>query len=245
MKKIDKKLIAIAVLLIGIALIITQNDFDLKQKIYPNLGLGLASVTEAKELYLPMAICRDALYYNTCTTWQPTNTGKNMTGVWTDFNQERPCQGGASLLSILELIDGGSNPFPLDFYEPIAISRGGTLNAFMKLVQVWQEETKKTEPWNTTLLVMDCLKSGTATCERAIGAVNVDIIWITDVAADPNYENVPTQMLSWWDDNPDGQIRWASFVNHFGLMNVDGTPATYKPKTVYFLPSCGLNEPKL
>ncbi len=123
-------------MLVGVALVIIQSSADLKQKLFQDLSLGLADVTEAGELYLPMAICRDALYYNTCTSWQPTNTGKNMTGVWTDFNQENPCQGGASLLDILELIDGGGKPFPLDFDKPIAISRGGTLNAFMKLAQV-------------------------------------------------------------------------------------------------------------
>jgi hypothetical protein len=35
-----------------------------------------------------------------------------------------------------------------------------------------------------------------------------------------------------------GKVRWASFVNHFKLKNVDDTPAPYAKKSMYFLPSC-------
>jgi hypothetical protein len=41
-----------------------------------------------------------------------------------------------------------------------------------------------------------------------------------------------------------GQVRWASFVNHFNLKNVDDVPAPYAKKSIYFLPNCTPNIPK-
>jgi Flp pilus assembly protein TadG len=35
-----------------------------------------------------------------------------------------------------------------------------------------------------------------------------------------------------------GKVRWASFVDHFKLKNVDNQPAPYAKKSMYFLPSC-------
>jgi hypothetical protein len=40
-----------------------------------------------------------------------------------------------------------------------------------------------------------------------------------------------------------GQVRWASFVNHFNLKNVDEVPAPYAKKSIYFLPNCKPHMP--
>jgi hypothetical protein len=53
-------------------------------------------------------------------------------------------------------------------------------------------------------------------------------------------ENV---VSSWTNDNPDGEIRWNSFAEHFRLQNVDGSPAPYANKSIYFLPDCTPHEP--
>jgi hypothetical protein len=45
---------------------------------------------------------------------------------------------------------------------------------------------------------------------------------------------------------PDGQLRWASFVDHYKLQNVtdSGTqPAPYVKKSIYFLPVCKFMKP--
>ena len=39
-----------------------------------------------------------------------------------------------------------------------------------------------------------------------------------------------------------GEARWQSFVNHFGLKNVDDLYADYAKKSIYFLPSCEPQE---
>ena len=40
----------------------------------------------------------------------------------------------------------------------------------------------------------------------------------------------------------DGKVRWASFVQYFNLLNdngtLDGVPALYAKKSIYFLPDC-------
>ena len=46
----------------------------------------------------------------------------------------------------------------------------------------------------------------------------------------------------------DGKVRWASFVQHFNLLNddgtLDGTPSPYVKKSIYFLPDCKPHIPK-
>jgi hypothetical protein len=48
---------------------------------------------------------------------------------------------------------------------------------------------------------------------------------------------------SWSSDDPNGQVRWEGFVAHFHLKNVDGSPAPYQKKAIYFLPDCMPHEP--
>ena len=55
--------------------------------------------------------------------------------------------------------------------------------------------------------------------------------------------NVPPEMgLSRVNTDPDGQERWSSFVQHFNLQNVDGSPAPYEKKSIYFLPDCTYHD---
>jgi len=61
----------------------------------------------------------------------------------------------------------------------------------------------------------------------------------------PNYI-VPDHMDDWPSEeekaNPEwytsAKLRWTSFVNHFGLKNVNGQPAPFAQKSIYFHPVC-------
>jgi hypothetical protein len=62
----------------------------------------------------------------------------------------------------------------------------------------------------------------------------------------PNYI-VPDHMDNWptaaelaliEDFSTNAQARWASFVNHFGLKNLDGQDAPFDQKSIYFHPVC-------
>jgi hypothetical protein len=101
-----------------------------------------------------------------------------------------------------------------------------------------------------TLPVVSCPGNNVGTCEGLKGAVNVNVVWITEAGEDPGYNNAPTEMAgvgdeygSWSSSSPDGQVRWNSFVTHFNLKNVDGSPAPYQKKAIYFLPDCTPHEP--
>ena len=50
-------------------------------------------------------------------------------------------------------------------------------------------------------------------------------------------------MDNWSNSDSNGEVRWNSFVNHFNLKNVDGDPAPYAPKSIYFKPDCTPHEP--
>jgi hypothetical protein len=101
-----------------------------------------------------------------------------------------------------------------------------------------------------TLPVIDCPDNNVGTCERVVGAVTVNVVWIND-QTDPQRNNAPWEMAavppgygSWSSSDPIGQNRWDSFVTHFHLQNVDGTPAPYDQKSIYFLPDCTPHEPR-
>jgi hypothetical protein len=51
-----------------------------------------------------------------------------------------------------------------------------------------------------------------------------------------------------WDETaqPDGQLRWNSFVTRYTLQNITDTgtqPAPYVKKSIYFLPVCKFTQP--
>jgi hypothetical protein len=132
----------------------------------------------------------------------------------------------------------------------MATNGGEIQSAFNQLIQCWAAATGKTQPWNVTLPVITCPSNNIGTCEEVRGAVNLNIIWITEAGEDPSYSNAPSQMAgvgefgSWSSSDPDGQTRWNSFVLHFNLQNVpDGAPAPYVKKSIYFLPDCTPHEP--
>jgi len=51
-----------------------------------------------------------------------------------------------------------------------------------------------------------------------------------------------SQVVAMGDTVESGQVRWASFVHHFNLLNADGNFATFGKKSLYFLPDCEPHE---
>ncbi len=45
-------------------------------------------------------------------------------------------------------------------------------------------------------------------------------------------------------EHPDGEVRWTSFVQNFNLQRLNGSPASYRRKSIYFLPDCNDHQPK-
>ena len=86
-----------------------------------------------------------------------------------------------------------------------------------------------------TLPVIDCTGNNVSNCATVKGAVNIDIVWITEKANDP----VPRKMGDWTCPSgyTDAQC-WTSFTNYFNLKDVDNNPPAYAKKSIYFLPNC-------
>jgi len=201
----------------------------------------------------PIAICSDSLLNNngeyTCNIGRMINSGldveSNETGGWTSFNQDDPCTGGTNAQEVRSLVCGSGNPETIILGEPMATNGGDIQSAFNDLIQCWESETGKTEPWTLTLPVIDCGDANNVgTCEVVVGAVELNIVWITGAGEDPLYNDAPTQMGDWSNSDTDGAARWNDFVTTFNLQNADGTPAPYAKKSIYFLPDCTPHEPK-
>lgn len=227
--------------------------------------MGYAASFGPGELDQPIAICEDTVKKDgvvSCNIGRMINSGSNETnnetGGWTDFNQDNPCSGGTNASIMDDLICSGGNPDNVTFGLDMATNGGQIASAYTSFRDCWNSEsidpdTGLRSSWNVTLPMVTCPSNNMGTCEKLVGAINVNIVWITDVGTDPGYNNVPTQVDDWPDDaipdsdgdgDVDGEDRWADFVDHFNLKNVDGSDAPYQKKAIYFKPECELAEPK-
>ena len=217
---------------------------------------GFAGTLAPFDVDQPIVICEDTILQGdeySCNIGRMINSGQNVasneTGGWTNFNQNDACNGGTNAQEVRGLVCGDGNPEILSLGLDMGTSGGEIQSAFSRLVSCWTSNTNTTQPWNVTLPVVNCPDNSLNVCQELRGAVNVNIIWIVD-QNDPQYNNVPTQMAgvenvvsSWANNNTDGRVRWDSFAQHFRLKNVDGSPAPYANKSIYFLPDCTPHVP--
>lgn len=223
--------------------------------------IGFAGTLTPGDVDQPIAICEESILQDgeySCNIGRMINSGQDVetgeTGGWTSFNQDDPCTGGTNAQEVRGLVCGEGNPEIITLGGPIATSGGEIQSAFNQLIQCWEERTGKTTPWTLTLPVVVCPGNNVTTCEKVVGAVTISIVWITGAGEDPDYGKAPTEMGSTgnyeaWSypsdaGNTNGEARWNSFVNHFHLENVDGSPAPYQKKAIYFMPDCTPHIPR-
>jgi Flp pilus assembly protein TadG len=209
--------------------------------------IGFAGTLPPHEVDQPIAICKDSILNAsgeyTCNVGRMINSGQDATshetGGWTSFNQDDPCTGGTNAQEVKDLVCAEGNPGTIELGKDMATNGGDIQSAFNDLVQCWADNTTKIRLWPVVLPVVDCGdQNNVGTCQEVRGAVEVNIVWITGAGEDPEYNEAPTQMDSWSNSDPDGEVRWNDFVEHFRLENADGTPAPYDNKSIYFLPDC-------
>ena len=226
--------------------------------------IGFAGILLTEDVDQPIAICMDSILDDsgeyTCTVGRMINSGQdnatNETGGWTSFNQDDPCTGGTNAQEVKSLVCADGNPGTIFLGENIATNGGEIQSAFNKLINCWgnatdtDNDTIPDELWPLTLPVVDCGdQNNVGTCQELVGAVEINIVWITGAAEDPDYNDAPTHMDGWecpLDCNcPDcnGTCCWNDFVEYFKLKNADGSPAPYVKKSIYFLPDCNPHEP--
>lgn len=219
--------------------------------------MGFAGTLAPNEVSQPIAICQESLLVDgryTCTMGRVINLGWYLagqeTGGWTDFNQDSPCLSGTNPLDVDSLVIYGGNPNSIVLGQPVATNGGDIPSAFFLLRDLWDYVTGRTQPWRLTLPVVECPGADMGNCERVVGAVTIDIVWMTGSDDDPSYSEAPWTMedprsqTTWSSNDPDGQVRWNSFVQSFNLKTLDGGPAPYQKKAVYFLPNCHQQRPR-
>jgi hypothetical protein len=219
--------------------------------------IGFAGKLLPGEVDAPIAICAQSIWgYGTeiwtCNTGKMINSGSKLgtsnTAAWTDFAQ--PC-GGATSGNDLKKIIGtppscgvGGNPYEINLGEPMSATGGqDTGPGLFALMDCWISKTNKQKVMPVTLPVINCPGNNTTSCTTPVGAVEINILWIT--GNNPRLDDAPTKMydakgetLLWENSSTDGQVRWNSFVTKFQLQDADGAPAAYGDKNIYFIPEC-------
>jgi hypothetical protein len=122
-------------------------------------------------------------------------------------------------------------------------ANGGEINAAFMLLKTCWENSHGNDLWELMLPVITCPEPNVGTCETLVGAVTVDVVWITRAGEDVEYEYLPPDGHAGWSSGETGALRWDDFASHFNLVNVDGSPAPYQKKAIYFLPNCEPHEP--
>jgi hypothetical protein len=127
--------------------------------------------------------------------------------------------------------------------------------ALVDVYQCWIDATNKTTSWYLVLPVIECGES--ITCSKIVGSVGVEVLWMTDNGNDPNYNEIPQEMIDndgnyWSQANCDvttkeGRIAcWDDFRRFYNLIYMDANGAEqyaeYVPVTLYFKPDCDYDE---
>jgi len=211
--------------------------------------IGFAGTLYPADVDQPIALCEESILVNgeyQCNIGRMINSGEKSenseTGGWTDFNQEgNPCKGGTNTQLIKDVLCAQGNPFNITLGRPMATNGGNIQAAFSALISCWRAATNNgTQPWQLTLPVITCPGNNVDTCQTVVGAVKVNVLWITGAGEDPGYTDVPRQMGN-WSCPPDtsGKDCWESFVSTFNLRDVSNDDlAGYGKKSIYFLPDC-------
>lgn len=235
--------------------------------------IGFAGTLKPLEADQPIAICeesiRNAAGVYTCGVGRMINSGQNsghQTGGWTNFTQD-PCV-TTSVPTVKPLVCSSGNPRALTLGQDMGSTGGELQTVADKLRDCWTaypgldlnpKDGWPEQPWTLKLPVIECPGNNVGPCSKVVGAVTVEVVWIT--RTDKNQmQEVPRKMGDWPEPTGDVPIDalgrcagstkaeaaacWASFVKHFALKDVlNGTDAFYENKTIYFKPSCEPNIP--
>ena len=235
--------------------------------------IGFAGSLRPEDVDQPIAICRQAITNTdgdyTCNTGRMIDSGGGAThnsGAWTNFSQ--PCA-TASASSVRPMVCGGGNPDLISFGGGMGTVGGMQNDVYSDLRDCWlnvsldrDSRGYPTEPWGLTLPVVDCPGNNPGPCSEVVGTVTLDVLWIKQPSADPQWIDIPLQMetpqIQWTcslgvsiDTLTAAQRQqcWQEFASAFNLHTADGTsvgdltPSDLQ-KTIFFLPNCEPHEPR-
>jgi Flp pilus assembly protein TadG len=183
-------------------------DFGLRTEAIAYVGYASHEIEVAG---VPIVICQQSLDNGgdpTCNIGRMINSGNdtsnNNTAGWSNFDQSSStCSGSNPNANELnEILDGcgaslqqvGGGGIP---------ANGGMINSvYATMYSCWQTNTGGTEPWTMTLPLVDCSGShNIGNCPLVVGAVAVNILWMTSHTGSLNSSDAPTQMEPDWDFN--------------------------------------------
>ncbi len=240
--------------------------------------IGFAGTLGPGEVDQPIAICKQAVMDKdekySCNTGRMIDSGggaTHNTGAWSNFSQ--PCE-TASVPSVRPLVCAAGNPEMLNFGEGMGTVGGMQDTVYNDLRDCWLNSSLEKdlrgypiESWTWTLPVIDCPGNNPGPCSELVGAVTLNILWIKQSGADPNWMDIPLQMNkpmeeAAWVCSECGEERdinaldssqrhacWKEFSEVFKLHTADGTsvgdltPSDLQ-KTIFFLPDCTPHDPK-
>ena len=239
--------------------------------------LGLAGSAAKNEVDEPVIICIESIVdangaYQ-CNIGRMINSDANNivvanTAGWTNFDQHQSsaCSGGASASTISDVISctPGTNPQVLRYNWYLESNGGQVQSSYDTLRNCWLQacDTLQADgtpghdglpdvPWKLHLPVVECGDSNNVgNCNRYLGVVEVEIVWMTESGADPHMNFTPLQMAAagdkplWTAPNPvptddaSRQANFDDFMEHFNLKNVQNLEPTFGKKQMYFIPTC-------
>ncbi|HSB34472.1 MAG TPA: pilus assembly protein TadG-related protein [Nitrospirota bacterium] len=221
----------------------------------------------------PIAICVESVLDKngnyTCSRGRMINSSgsgySSGTGAWSNLEQgDDACNGAANANEVKSLAgcDNGAISNIILNSGPMTTVNGQIESAFKNLYTCWKSTTdsngdgKPDRPWTMTLPLIKCGNKPPGPCNDVIGAIKVEVIWMTD-QQDPHFYEVPT---SYSDPEPGGasfscsasteedrKLCWASFLSTYKIVDENGiafddaTAANaYDQKNIVFKPSCEL-----
>ncbi|MDA3789079.1 MAG: TadG family pilus assembly protein [Desulfobacula sp.] len=229
-----------------------------KQQATAVAWVGFAGKFVKGEFDLPIAICEELLGYpyicGIAVMYEQVETA-----MWTNMEQpdlEEDACNSADANEITTIIEEG-NPTTLTLGLDMGVNNGVIDVAVSKLITKWEEYNEdKNKVWPVILPVVSCVDNEDDTeentCAELTGAVEIEIIWITDKENKDAYEQVPydyydqdgTQIFDYAieDDGTDQYDinRWNAFASDpdIGLVDSDGNPLPLKKDNFYFRASC-------
>jgi Flp pilus assembly protein TadG len=241
--------------------------------------IGFVGGTDEDQVDLPIAICQESIQSGPdggydCATGRMLNSSGSTTtntGGWSNFSQE-PCE-TASVPTVRPYTSCGPTDTPALKFDVGMGTVGGVQDTIYRDVRdCWLVSAPSYLPdpsgdpipngfWNATLPVIECPGNNVGNCAVLVGAVNVNVVWIKQSGADPNWLDIPLVMEDWTCAHYGPTVTtdeltleqriecWQSFTSHFGLHTWDdvevGTLSSSDIlKTIFFAPDCSFHDPQ-
>ena len=222
--------------------------------------IGFVGRINPMELGEPIALCKQSILSSggeyTCSNGRMMNATID-TAAWTNLTQ--PCQtAGPPTVNPLICNEPGANARQLELGGLMGTTNGTDTSIYQNIWNCWRSRPFldtdgngiPDQPWPLTLPVIDCCPPEDPNCNPQIGncmplvgAVNVNVLWITEWGEDQ--VTFPRKMEDW--SCPPGNNRqqcWDSFTEAFDIHNFDGTDPILRMKSIYLKPDCGPHDTK-